>query len=536
MKNLLFLISMISFISLSANAQSNNIKVESKLNEATVFLHGAQLSRTADISIPAGTSEIVITNLPTGIDQNSIQVKGKGNFMILSVNYRQDYLADASIDKEIKIMRDSLKYYKEEIDMMNAMIQVYREEESLLMANKTIGGTESGYQVSELKAAADFMRERLTEIKKNALKIGIDVEKYRARHDRINNQLSARQSKLNKYVSEIIVLVSASNNVRGKLDLSYIFPHAGWQAVYDLRSNSVNEKFELNLKANVFQNTGEDWKDVNLTLSTGNPFESGQLKYLNPWWLSFVQPPPAPQYNRYAESAPVEKEQIMMDEVYLGQEVTESIAEGVTVSEAQTSIQYEINTPVSVAGDNSKQLVEIQKYNVPAEYEYFVVPKLDKDAFLVAKISGWEEYVLLPGTANLFFEGTYVGKSHVSPVNTSDTLEVSLGRDKSISVKRERKQDFTSSTLLGSRKIENVGWEINIRNNKKQNIIINVMDQIPVSTHKDIDIKAENTGNADYEEDKGILKWRFELKASGSKKLEFGYSVKYPKDKLIHLE
>lgn len=536
-KKLLILIFIFGFLIMNVNAQNkaDEIKVESKLNEATVFLRGAQLSRTADVSIPAGTREIVITNLPVGIDQNSIQVKGKGNFMILSVNYRQDYLADAAVDKEIKVLRDSLKYYKEKMDMLNAMIQVYREEESLLMANKSIGGKEAGFQVSELKAAADFMRARLTEIKKNSLQVGIDLEKFRARYERINNQLNSRQSKQNKHVGEIVVLVSASNNVRGKLEMSYIYPHAGWQAVYDMRSNSVNEAFDLNLKANVFQNSGEDWNDIKLTVSSGEPYSSGRLTKLDPWWLSFVQPPQPSPVNR--SMAPM-GEAVGYDEneSYSTQAASESIADYTVVSEAQTSVLYEISVPVSVAGDNSKQLIAIQNYKVPAKYEYFVVPKIDKDAFLVAKISGWEEYVLLAGSANLFFEGTFVGKSYIDPATTSDTLQVSLGVDKSISIERERKKDFTSTTFLGNKKVENVGWEINVRNNKRQSIVINVSDQIPVSTHKDISVKAENTGNADYEEDTGILKWRFDMKASGSKKLEFAYSVKYPEDKKIHLE
>ncbi len=533
MKKLAILLFLGVCISVNGFGQTQTLRVNSQLTEATVFLQGAQLLRNASVNIPAGTTEIVFSNLPTNIDQNSVQVKGFGKFMILSVNYRNDYLSDPQSTKAIKELQDSMQYYKRQIDYLNAMLKVYQEEESLLLANKVLSGKDSGVQVSELKAAADFMRVRLADIKKLWLQTNEDVIKNNERHERIRQQLNRMQASQSKYVGEIVVLISANAATNAKFDVSYVIPGAGWHPVYDLRSNSVEEPFDLNLKANVFQSSGEDWSNVKLTLSSGNPFRSGQIQNLNPWRLAFAQ-----EYVivRGVASAPMMAKESLG---YAEEEVmdyADALAEIVTVEENQTSFSYMINMPVSVTGDNTFRLIEIQNHKVDAKYEYYVVPKLDSDAFLVAKISGWQEYINLPGNTNLFFEGTFVGKSYINPATTTDTLLVSLGRDKNIQVKREKKKEFTSRSFLGSRQIENIGWEISVRNSKRQNVTLTVMDQIPVSTHKDIDISFDNKSAAQYEAETGFLTWRLNLKPSESKKLEFVYTVKYPKDKKLYLE
>ena len=519
------------------NASTENT-VSSQLKEGTVFLQGAQLHRTTEAMIPSGISDVVISGLPANLDLNTIQVKGKGGFMILSVNHRRNHLTDAETSNLVKMLQDSLEYYKSKIDILTAMQDVYKEEESLILSNKNIGGKETGLKVSELRAAADFMRERLSEIKSLYLENAAELTKLNERHNRIRNQLRIHQPSQTKVVGEVIVTVSAPRSTKAELELSYLFMGAGWNPVYDLRSQSVAEPFELNLKANVNQNTGEDWNNIMLTLSTGDPSRGGQIQYLTPWRLAFVPPPPP--ISRHS-AAPVMLEMVADEEIVVtGYGTTTgaaaSVAEITTVAQAQTTFQYSINTPVNISGDNTRRLVDIQKYSVPATYEYYAVPKLDTDAFLIAKVTGWEEYILIPGAANLFFEDTYIGQSAINPYGASDTLELSLGRDKNISIKREKKKEFTSRSFLGSRQIENIAWEIDIRNNKREKIRLTIMDQIPVSTHKDIDVRLEEKSGAEMEEDTGMLKWTLDLAPAAIRKLEFHYNVRYPKDKKLILE
>ena len=208
----------------------------------------------------------------------------------------------------------------------------------------------------------------------------------------------------------------------------------------------------------------------------------------------------------------------------------------VMVTTAQTTASFNILIPYTIATDGKKYLVEIQKSTLAAKFEYQGVPKLDPDAFLVARVTGWEDLNLLSGPVNLFFEGTYVGKSNLDMQNTQDTLELSLGRDKNIVVKRERRKEYTVLQTIGANHKESRAFDISIRNNKKQDVDMVIMDQLPVSTNKDITIDISEISGASIDKESGKLTWKFLLKSSESKTFRLAYEVKYPKDRKVVLE
>jgi len=180
-------------------------------------------------------------------------------------------------------------------------------------------------------------------------------------------------------------------------------------------------------------------------------------------------------------------------------------------------------------------MVQIQKYSLPATYEYYCAPKLNQDVFLLARVSGWDKYNIISGEMNLFFEGTYVGKSYINTKTTADTIEFSLGIDNNISVKREKLQDFSSTKLIGLNKKETYTYQISIRNKKKQNIDIVIDDQVPLSSDKDIEVELLDISAGVYDKDYGKITWKYNLKPSETKEIKLSYSVKYPKDKYINL-
>jgi hypothetical protein len=208
----------------------------------------------------------------------------------------------------------------------------------------------------------------------------------------------------------------------------------------------------------------------------------------------------------------------------------------VTIEERTTNIEFVIEIPYTIPSNGKNYSVDIQKLMVPATFEYSVTPKLETDVFLKAMVIGWDEYNLLKGDANLYFEGTYIGKTFLNVNSVEDTLNISLGRDENIVVTREKVKEFSSRQFLGAYKKEQRGWEINVRNKKKQNIHISVTDQFPVSGNSDIEVQQIDTGGAKLDNQTGILTWNFDLEPGASKKLEFKYSVRYPKKEVIILE
>ena len=195
--------------------------------------------------------------------------------------------------------------------------------------------------------------------------------------------------------------------------------------------------------------------------------------------------------------------------------------------------EFDISLPYSVASASKPTVVDIRNYEMKADYIYSVAPKLDVNAFLLARAIGWEEFSLLPGEANIFFEGTFVGKTFIDPNNIKDTLSVSLGRDKRIVVKREKLKDLTSRNFIGSTKKESYAYEISVRNTKAEAIKIVVEDQVPVSQNTQIEVTLQDAGGAKYIKQSGKLTWELDMKPNEARKMVYKFEVKYPKDKQL---
>ena len=204
--------------------------------------------------------------------------------------------------------------------------------------------------------------------------------------------------------------------------------------------------------------------------------------------------------------------------------------------ENQTSVEFSIDMPYSVKSDSKNHVVALTTYEVPAYYEYYCVPKIDKDAFLLGYITNWEQYNLLEGEANIFFEDTYIGKSILDVRFASDTLSVSLGRDKSVSVNREKIKDLTSWKMIGSKKEESRAWKISVKNNKTQAIIMVLLDQVPVPTIEELELDIKDLSGGKRNKDSGEIKWMLKLDPKESKEVDLRYSLKYPKYQNIILE
>ena len=175
-------------------------------------------------------------------------------------------------------------------------------------------------------------------------------------------------------------------------------------------------------------------------------------------------------------------------------------------------------------------------YELPASYQYFCIPKINQAAFLIANVNEWEKYKLLEGEANIFFEGTFVGKTLLDIQNASDTLQISMGSDKSVSIKREKLKDFTTRQFIGSKKEEARAWRTIIKNNKNQAIDMIVLDQVPVSQLEEIEVEIQKMSGAKHNKEKGEIKWEFSLEPTKKKELELRYSVKYPKSRRLIIE
>jgi uncharacterized protein (TIGR02231 family) len=516
-----------------ANAQTEKL-VNSKISEVTVFLNNAQVTRDVKAGVEAGKTSIVLTGLTAQLDHESIQVSGKGAFVLLGVTHQLNYLNELNLPLSLKTLKDSIIYFQKKIAFEQSQNEILGKEEQMLQSNQKIGGTNQNLTASELKTMADFYRSRLREIALARMNGDERIEAMNNQLSKVQRQLAEQNDLYSRNTSEIVISVSAEVPTSVELHVKYIVANAGWEPVYDLRAVDTKSPIQLNYKANVYQRTGELWKNVHLTLSTANPNLSGLKPELYPWYLNFYQ---AMYYDKKDKASLSGKIYGIRAPATQAEDAKEVLATTTAdfVSTIQTTLSavFSIGLPYTIESSNKPTQVDIRKYEMKADYLYAVAPKLDPQAFLLAKATGWEEFNLLPGDANIFFEGTFVGKSYIDPNVIKDTLSVSLGRDKRIVVKREKLKDFSTRKFIGTNQRDSYAYELSIRNTKNEPVRIVIEDQVPVSQNNQIEITITDVGGATYNKDTGKLMWDITLSPSEAKKVSYKFEVKYPKDRQI---
>jgi uncharacterized protein (TIGR02231 family) len=349
--------------------------------------------------------------------------------------------------------------------------------------------------------------------------------------------LNSLNVQLEQPTSEVLVNISSEQNITAKLYLTYTVYEAGWMPLYDIRAKDIQNPVQLAYNARVFQNTGEPWEKTILRLSTADPRQHGQKPELFPWYIDFEQPVVMQREYKRDISEVAENAEIMEMHVMAAPAVQSGTAANYTQVDAnQTNLEFAISIPYDIPADNKYYTINIQDFSLPAIYEYYCAPRLDRDAFLLARITGWETYNLLPGEINLFFEGTYVGKSYLDVRNTEDTLDLSLGRDKGIVITRVKLQDLTSERIIGSNKRESHTWEISVRNNKRQAVDLKIEDQLPISMNKDIEIESTDISGGHINNETGIITWKPRIEPGTEKKLRVSFDAKYPRDKRVLID
>ncbi|MCX6169064.1 MAG: DUF4139 domain-containing protein [Ignavibacteriales bacterium] len=532
MKKIIFAI-LTTILFSSISFASEEIVVKPSLSNVKVFLRGAQLSYSVKAKIEKGMNDIVLTGLASNIDQNSINVSARGDAIIMSVVQRFDYLGQAEKTPQIKKLEDSLEVQNKLLSTNQIENDVLKSEIELILANKNIGNEKIGVSIAELQKMGEYYHKRLTEIKNKMYEVSLSIKKNQKNIERIQNQLNELNNQLNKPVNEIVVSVSGKTAGMIELNLSYLIYDAGWQPVYDVRLDKIDSPAQLSYKANVWQNCGIDWKDVDVILSTRNPNVNNNKPELNPWFIDFERPVVYREMMKAGAARPLSTGNAQLSQDLKIEAPSETMANYIDVVETQLSVEFTPTIKYSIPSDSKPHSVTLQEFTVPAKYEYYAAPKLDNNAFLVARLTDWSNYNLLSGLANVYFENSYVGQSHINPTTTNDTLTISLGRDQNISVSREVLKDYSEDKFLSSNVERTFAFEIKVRNNKTGTAKILVEDQIPISKHEDIVVNLLDSSGAIYDSESGKLEWMIDVDGGKSVAKKLVYSVKFPRDKNI---
>lgn len=582
--------------SMVAGAQVQ-VSADATLKAVTIYSKGAELQHQARVSLPAGSRELVIGQVAGQVDESSIRIGTTAGVTVMSLRFRT--VASLPEGTRNQGLEDSARSLGRALARLEIERETNEKVLALLDKNNTLAGVGQGMSVAELMRLADYYKSKQLELKTRVLALEEEEEVLQAQLALVKDRLqtvAAPAPARGTIVAQLMVVKAGSYDFQ----LSYISPSAAWSPAYDLRAANTTGPLQLAYKAQVTQNTGIDWKQVQLTLSTGNPARGSTAPQLQPWHIDLKERfaagyrditkslegtapgiqatsgggQPGAGANVHVrglgslsasspslivlDGAPYDG---LLTDINPGDIATMSVlkdatatslygargANGVVIvttknksmadythmTEAPLDASFEVKLPYDIASNEQPHSVAIQNYQVPASYHYYAAPRLDPDAFLMASMTGYGKWNLLPGMASLIMGQTYVGKSLIDPYSVRDTLELSMGRDKKIVIKREKVGDLSSTKLIGGNRREVVTWEIKVRNNKPGPVQITLVDQYPVSDNKELEVSLLEPGDATVQPERGMLTWNLDLPAGSTRTLRFSYALKYPREKVL---
>ncbi len=548
------------FVSGAAFAQKDSVKAVADIKEATVYYgYGAELTHAAKVSVSKNTKYIIIDNLSTQPDQNSLQVSLPESVSLLAQQF--SIYTPAVILKPsnpaIKRTEDSIALKYKDIAAIRNDIEI--DELVLASSEKFIASTiatstSKTALTDEVLKLVDYYNIKIERNKKliflNKLKIA-DIEKLiadmRLRIDAMHQaaipQADPEEAAMAK--GRIIMQVVCREDLLAPIGISYYTKNAGWQPMYDLRVNSKTNDLKLVYKANVIQNTGVKWTNTKLTLSTGTPNFTTVAPVFSAWYLQYYVPQlyksisASAQNNLPLNSIPSiqHKEYAATEDDKAGYNNVEpsTLTDFTTLKQGLLNTNFEIALPYDIESNGQAHSINIKEAMLKSFLKNYAIPKLDPEPYLLAEVADWQNLDLIPGNANIIMDDTYIGRSFIDPNSTEDTLSLSLGKDKRIAVKRSLVKGETASKVKDNVVKQTVGYEIVVKNNKVKDVRVQLKDQFPLSNVKEIEVELNKDGGADVNYDLGVLNWSFTLKPGESRTVRFAYSIRYPNGKKLQV-
>lgn len=618
-------------------ANGDNKKVTPSIKHVTVFTNGAQVERSLSVNLLAGEQVITFTGLSPYTDVKSMQIKARGKLTVLGVNYRTIHPDSLQRVKQLREAEKLVKSTDEKERELKAQLEVVNAQLEMVKTNSSIGNRTTVTPLANIKELNNYYAQETLELKKKAIAIDQELEKLAEIREKQEKTVDSIARIKLKTMTEADLTLQVAQAGKVEFDLTYYVRNAGWYPTYDLRSEGLGLPLQLSYKANMFQNTKEEWNNISVTLSSANPSRSNIAPELRTYWIDYGKL--APRYDNelgtegsvsgvvldeegepligcsvmvvgtslgtvtdvngcYSIALPRGKNQLrfayvgylsqtssvngsalnvrmkedsaaLQEVVVIGYGVSkkgrgktsrkredasmiEGKVPGVAVSKepempeseliavneqrAQFGYEFEIKQPLTLLSDGKTTTTEIARYQLPATYQYLGIPRADKDAFLVADATDWQQYSLLEGEANVYFENSFIGKTVLDPTVANDTLHFSLGRDNGIRMQRTKVSARSTRRLLASNQEQDMTWRITVKNSRKEAVSLLLQDQIPVSQNSNITVTTEELSGGQLDKSTGIIVWQLQLQPNEQREFIVQYRVKYPKNRQLTIE
>lgn len=529
------------------------VYTKANLESARVYYDGAELTQNAEIQLPKGMSEVVITNISNELKENTVKIGSTDEVTVMSVQFSNAYIEEydnvnnspltkplrdsiAAVELELEKLTNSINADLKLVELLDGSSGSYNDEEKFFKIST----------VAEMTKWIDYYREKRQKLQTSIYLKKKEKEIIEAKWNDLKSKLSLGSDKSEK-ISQGKLIVQVMNVKEGKVPfkVNYATSRAQWIPSYDLRVEKVGEPVKMMYKAQVVQTSGIDWRNVKLSLTSGNINQNNTIPKWYNWFIQY-EPIADKEYGeiKHMETQGVADVSRMIEGKAAGISVSKttpqisyeerkSITEYTNIHESELNVTFDIAIPYSILSNGKRHSVDLNNFSLDGTYKYYSAPKLDANAYLVAEISDYSKHNLLPGEANVIFDGMNIGKTYLSTENTEEKLKLNIGKDTKISIDRKLISDKSGTKTFSSKKEQTFVYEITVKNNKKETIDIQLEDQFPISTDNSIEVTLSEISGAETDQEKGLLKWNLKLNAGETRKVRLGYQIKFNKDRNI---
>ena len=530
---------------LSFSADLQRLAPAARITAVTVYADRALTTRSANLDLKPGSYLIAFDSLPVLIQDDSVRVEGKGSAgaTIVGLEIKRAFL-EQSGEKRVKELDDEIRGLELRSGTLDAKQAGLSAQKTFLESIRVAWGDRISKELAigrpstaELQDASGFVGTGVTKVEELTREIAVEKKIIKDKIDALRRQRDEATGSRRKETKSVEVTVEIARAGNLTLELSTVIPQAGWQPAYDVRLAPDAKTAELTFRALVRQQTGEDWKDIDLTLSTAHPATGGAPPELRPWRISFFRPRPlaAPMMSaapvRAKKAAGMQAESFRSDNA-LAEEAPAAFATA-QISDEQSSVAFHIPRPLDIPADGTRHGAVVAIEQLPITMEFLAIPKVSPYVFLKSEMVNRAAYPLLPGQVNTFTGNTYTGSSQLKKVAAGEKFDLFFGADDQVTVKREELQQRKEAGIFSKNRVS-YRYRLELSNFRKDPLLVTLRDQLPVPGDEEIKVALDEPSMKPEEiKADGTITWKTPLQAGEKKELTFGIVVEYPKDREI---
>jgi uncharacterized protein (TIGR02231 family) len=517
------------------------IELDSKIVEVTVYTDRARVTRRGSLTLDTGTTRLSITGLPLTLNLESARAAARGTAQarLLGLEIERTFTIETP-SEQIQQLEEQIESLQDEISAVDAQIELARQSRANLAAISSQTDNFALALAAGEMALADqlelfaSLRSRMCELDEEIQERLIQKRKMQRRLEKLVNELKRWQGVPRRESHTALVEVEVLSQGDLTVELTYMVSGVSWLPIYDFRLVETGEAqpvLEVDYLAQVTQRSGEAWQEIALALSTARPALAGRLPELDPWFIGLLPPPiihadlaamPAPA------AVPMRAKSIQAAPKLAMEEVEAEILEAVVETQG-AAVTYRIPANVSIPADGAPHKVVVTHFQFEPQLDFVTAPKLVEAVYRRARVINYSPFTFLPGSANLFAGSEFIGTMRQDMIPPQGEIELFLGVDDRLKVKRELKRREVDKKLIGSKRRIAYGYEITVENLLPRQARLTLHDQFPVSKHEDIKVRLEDANPQPVEQSElHLLKWEFDLAAQEKRQVRFDFSVEYP--------